>query len=600
MSDWRSILPLAALGVALLVSFARRLALPRPIPGIPYIASSSQQVLGDLPAMRKHIENGGTYMTYLGEVMEKLKSPVAQVFVWPLGKPMVIYGDFAEAHDLLVHREHEFERAVTLANLVKGILPRHHIHLKTDDSWKAQRLLIRDLMTPSFLHNVSAPVLRQSAQQLVERMFPCHVWYGLFTLILALTCVLPTVWRVKARVAGQRPFAANKDVYDFALDAVTSFAFGRQFEHSAVRPAIQALEQMDDTGRRRLLASGSRDDPVAFPRTPLPEILAAVIELTETVMELHGNPLPALTWAYVMRKPRVARANRIKESFIRGELKAAVASMSEGHTALSAVEHMVERERALAEKAGRAPDYLSRVMVDEVFGFVYAGHETTSTTLCWGVKNLADNGESQTRLREALQKAHSKAMAENRAPSADEIVGTQVPWLEATIEEMLRCSSTAPSVDREALRDTQLLGYRIPKGTIVSHPCSGPSLTTPGFDVDDKARSDSSRVSLNKGGVARSAWGRDDVASFRPERWLKRVGDRVEYDPQAGPQLAFGLGTRGCWGKRLVYVEARILLTLLVWHFEFLPCPAALSGYGAVMKTTNEPQSCYVRLREFD
>ena len=162
-----------AIGVSGLILFlvlARRFALPKPIPGIPYIQSSSRLILGDLPAMRKHIEDGGTYITYLGEVLEKLQTPVAQIFIWPLGRPMVILGDFGEAHDLFMHREPEFERAVTLANLVKGILPSHHIHHKTNASWKAQRMLIRDLMTPSFLHNVAAPVLHSSAERLIKRM----------------------------------------------------------------------------------------------------------------------------------------------------------------------------------------------------------------------------------------------------------------------------------------------------------------------------------------------------------------------------------------------------------------------------------------------
>ncbi|KAI1163868.1 cytochrome P450 monooxygenase [Nemania serpens] len=568
--------------VILLLVLARRLALPKPIPGIPYIQSSSRLILGDLPAMRKHIEDGGTYITYLGEVLEKLNTPVAQIFIWPLGRPMVILGDFGEAHDLFTHREPEFERAVTLANLVKGILPSHHIHLKTDASWKAQRLLIRDLMTPSFLHNVAAPVLHGSAERLIE------------------------LWRVKVRIAGQRPFPANQDVYNFALDAVTAFAFGKQFEYSAVRPALDALKAMSGDEQNKLLASGGTDDAVTFYRPDLPELLAAIIKLTETVMELHGNPLPALTWAYVMRKPAVARANRLKEDYIRGELRKAVAKLDylgasddiDLESTASAVEHMVAREKGLAARAGRKPNYLSRVMVDEVFGFVYAGHETTSTTLCWGVKFLADSQEAQAQLRAALFYTHANARAERRSPKAHEIVSVQVPWLEATIEEMLRCSGTAPSVDREALVDTQLLGYRIPKGTIVSHPCAGPGTTRPGFDVDENKRSASSQESRNKPGVARNVWSRKDVAMFNPERWLRHREGHVEFDPNAGPQLAFGLGTRACWGKRLVYTEARILLTLLVWNFEFLTCPPALSGYGAVMKTTNEPRDCYVRLRD--
>ncbi|KAH6842953.1 cytochrome P450 monooxygenase [Chaetomium sp. MPI-CAGE-AT-0009] len=581
---------LAVAGMTVFLGLLRWFSLPRPIPGIPYIAASSQQVLGDLPAIRQHIADGGTYITYFGRVLETLKTPVAQVFIWPLGKPMVILADFSHGYDILVRREAEFERAVTLANLVKGILPSHHIHHKTNATWKAQRLLIRDLMTPSFLHNVAGPVLHQSATRLIE------------------------LWRIKARIAGERPFAANKDIYNFALDAVTAFAFGKDFEHSAVQPSIEAIQALgpgEEEKTRRLLGLGGHDDPVVFPQGQLPELLAATIELTDTVVELHGNPLPTLTWAYVMRKPRVARANRLKEDYILGELKAAAAKMMATTTSErvdeategshSAVEHMVARERSLAEKAGRQPSYFSRVMIDEVFGFVYAGHETTSTTLCWGVKFIADHRDAQDQLRAALHSAHAKARSQGRSPTAHEIVSIHVPRLEATIEEMLRCSGTAPSVDREALVDTQILGFHIPKGTIVSQPCAGPGLTRPGLSlaVDEHRRSPSSREARKKGGgVAGTAWGAD-VSAFRPARWLRELDDgRVEFDPNAGPQLAFGLGTRACWGKRLVYVEARILLTLLVWHFDFLPGPPELSGYGAIMKATNEPRDCFVRLRE--
>ena len=65
----------------------------------------------------------------------------------------------------------------------------------------------------------------------------------------------------------------------------------------------------------------------------------------------------------------------------------------------------------------------------------------------------------------------------------------------------------------------------------------------------------------------------------------------------AGPTLPFGLGVRGCFGRRLAYLELRILVTLLVWHLEFLPCPPVLSSYAARDRLTHSPTQCYVRLR---
>ena len=160
---------LAVLSGRLVLGLVRQLLLPKPIPGIPYIEASARSILGDIPAMTEHIKaTDGTFVTYLRSVMERLNSPVVQVFMFPFGKPLVLLGDFAEAHDMLLRREHEFERSATLGDLLVGILPSHHVHLPTGPNWKAQRLLIRDLMTPSFLHNVAGPVLYKSTLDLVE------------------------------------------------------------------------------------------------------------------------------------------------------------------------------------------------------------------------------------------------------------------------------------------------------------------------------------------------------------------------------------------------------------------------------------------------
>ena len=106
-------------------------------------------------------------------------------------------------------------------------------------------------------------------------------------------------------------------------------------------------------------------------------------------------------------------------------------------------------------------------------------------------------------------------------------------------------------------------------------------------------------------------WNDNDRALFVPERWLVPVrGGRneadgeadteVEFDPAAGPSLPFGLGVRGCFGRRLAYMELRILFTLIVWNFELQLCPAELSSYRAIDGLTHKPQQCFLRLRTFD
>lgn len=141
--------------------------------------------------------------------------------------------------------------------------------------------------------------------------------------------------------------------------------------------------------------------------------------------------------------------------------------------------------------------------------------------------------------------------------------------------------------------DTEILGYRIPKGTIVWHPSGGNSVTSPVFSIDEARRHGSSQEA-RKSGKARGDWDPTDSGAFKPERWLVNGGE--EFDAASGPQLAFSLGTRSCFGKRLAYLQLRILVALVVWNFELSRCPDELSSYGHKTMLTTEPVQCFVRL----
>jgi hypothetical protein len=51
-------------------------------------------------------------------------------------------------------------------------------------------------------------------------------------------------------------------------------------------------------------------------------------------------------------------------------------------------------------------------------------------------------------------------------------------------------------------------------------------------------------------------------------------------------------------GRKWAQLEIRFVLVLLLWNFELLPTPDALSGFAAVDKLVHLPQKCYVRLKE--
>lgn len=219
-------------------------------------------------------------------------------------------------------------------------------------------------------------------------------------------------------------------------------------------------------------------------------------------------------------------------------------------------------------------------------------HDTTATAISWGLKNLADNQEVQDKLRAQLRACHADAVAERRLPTVHEINKTTVHYRDAVVEEILRCSLTEAATIRTAVVDTEVLGCHIPKGTEVFLMGNGPSVFSPEFEIEDSLRTQSCIESKNKVG----SWKHDGMADFNPERWLvydKAAGERV-FDATAGPLLTFGLGERGCYGRKMAYVEMKLLITLIVWNFQLQKCPKELSSYAAIDKMTHVPQQCYI------
>ncbi len=168
-----------------------------------------------------------------------------------------------------------------------------------------------------------------------------------------------------------------------------------------------------------------------------------------------------------------------------------------------------------------------------------------------------------------------------------------MPFLEAVIEETLRYTHIAPVVQREAVVDTTIFGHPVPKGTHIFFVSSTEGFLRPAHTVDEVRRSESSRHAKNLVGD----WDPADMGEYIPERWLKRDGHADVFNPNAGPQMPFGAGPRGCFGRRLAYLELRIAVTLLTWNFEFLEVGEKLSSFEAVDGFTMFPKECYVRLK---
>jgi cytochrome P450 len=207
----------------------------------------------------------------------------------------------------------------------------------------------------------------------------------------------------------------------------------------------------------------------------------------------------------------------------------------------------------------------------------------------WIFKYLTDHPDVQKTLREEVQTAFAQARDENRLPTAKEIIASlrQLPYLRAVIEEMLRLRQ-AMMVPRDAARDTEILGCRIPKGTPIFLVCQGP---------DPRTLKTVSGKPVRAYGEYPGK-GSQDMGMFDPERWLVRKSNgEVEFDGRTYPQLAFGGGLRACWGRKLADMEMQIVTTLLVWKFDFMSVPDALSTHEATYDITYRAVNGYLNVR---
>ncbi|KAL9898144.1 putative cytochrome P450 304a1 [Glossina fuscipes fuscipes] len=173
------------------------------------------------------------------------------------------------------------------------------------------------------------------------------------------------------------------------------------------------------------------------------------------------------------------------------------------------------------------------------------------------------------KIQKSIQTEIDEIVGRNRLPTVDD--RQFMPYTEATVREILRIETLVPSnVPHKTLEDTQLMGYNIPKDTIII-----PSLYA--YHNDAKV------------------WG--DPLVFRPERFLNEKG---ELCLKKDVSLPFGAGKRLCAGETF----SRNLLFLMVstlcqsYHFTLaeddkLPkLSSNLSGFIV------SPQDFWLQLEE--
>ncbi|EMT69618.1 cytochrome P450, partial [Fusarium oxysporum II5] len=554
-----------ALGFSILSALylLRRWLLPKPIPGIPYNENAVKSFMGDIPEFR----DAPNRREWWAQQPARHQSPIVQVFMRPFGAPWVFVADYFEASDICMRRLKEFDRSDVTWEQFNGVVPGHHITLKSSDpKFKKNKELIRDLMAPTFLQQASAPEIHDKFGSLLK------------------------LWDRKLDLSGGRPFDIAQDIHNSALDIILGASFGIESGDGQVGRQLAELKART--------VSGGQDDLFEFEDVTIDEEQSCFTTIADSVGLSMRSPLPTIHhFLYRNLSSEMRRARAGRDRLRDREIAKSIERRESGQPQRCALDNMLAREDVIAEKEGRKPNYRSQTIMSELMGYLVAGHETTSAVLRWGMKYLTANQRVQSLLREAIRNAHPEAVKQNRVPTTEEILKAHIPYLDAVIEEMLRHSRVAPVTLRQATADTQILGRFIPKGTTVGFLGNGPGVMMPSIPVNQEKRSEAVLAHMER----TQLFDEEDLAQFVPERWLTTTvnGEGEEetvFDPQKRPSQAFGLGPRGCFGKKLAYIEIRIFLALFFWMFKLEPIKPELATEDEMLALTRSPKNVYVKL----
>lgn len=164
---------------------------------------------------------------------------------------------------------------------------------------------------------------------------------------------------------------------------------------------------------------------------------------------------------------------------------------------------------------------------DQVMTLMFAGHDTSTSTVTFALYELAHHPDVLERLCEEQDRVLAGA-----APTIDQLE-REMPYLDMVVDEVLRLYPPAWIGPRRAVRDFEFGGYQVPRGAYVNY-VSWASHRIPEVFPEPEA--------------------------FVPERFTR---ERKAALPR-GAYVPFGGGKRICIGKRFGQIEVKLVTTMLL------------------------------------
>lgn len=177
-----------------------------------------------------------------------------------------------------------------------------------------------------------------------------------------------------------------------------------------------------------------------------------------------------------------------------------------------------------------------REIRDHLITLLFAGHDTTTSTITFLFYELANAPEALEQVADEIERE-----LDGGPPSGEQLMGG-LPELEAAMDETLRLYPPAWVGPRRAVESFEFDGVPVPAGALVNY-CSWASHRLPEVFPEPDA--------------------------FRPERFTPEAKAAL----QKGAYVPFGGGSRTCIGMRFGQLEIKTIAALLLQRFRLEPTP---------------------------
>uniref|UniRef100_A0ACB8FBY5 Uncharacterized protein n=1 Tax=Sphaerodactylus townsendi TaxID=933632 RepID=A0ACB8FBY5_9SAUR len=194
--------------------------------------------------------------------------------------------------------------------------------------------------------------------------------------------------------------------------------------------------------------------------------------------------------------------------------------------------YLLQKEKAKSDPNSTFDD---GNLAQSIFDLFIAGSDTTASTLQWALLLMANHPDVQ----EKVHKEMEDVLGSSQLYTYQDV--KKLPYTNAVIHEILRFHYILLiGIPRRSVKDVNLLGFLIPKGTIVV-----PDIASVLLDPKQWA----------------------SPQEFNPNHFLDRDGNFVTREAF----LPFGAGARICLGKQLAEIELFTFFTSLLRSFTFQP-----------------------------